>query len=201
MARSEAAGSSWRRWADRSLFMPQSVVVRPECGYPGWPRARPWADPGLTPASPAARQVVSVAVTTFDAVRGPVVRGLALAALIVGLVVMHHMAGATQGIGAPHRAEHGTVAPHGQPHGGHSGAVVDTRPSEPDPSHDATTHILHLCLAVLTATILLIAALAVRRTRQAQTADRAHTIRRLTWSPPLRPFGTALLTRLCVLRT
>ncbi|WP_205629226.1 DUF6153 family protein [Jiangella muralis] len=111
-------------------------------------------------------------------------RLLVLAALLLGIVLMHHVAGAGQADG------HEVAA---AAHAEHEG--------EPSPSGHG---LAHLCLAVLTAAVLVLAG-RVRPARLPDVARRARDAVVAGWThwtrPPPRPHGAALLTSLCVLRT
>ncbi|RIQ23211.1 hypothetical protein DY240_12825 [Jiangella rhizosphaerae] len=118
-------------------------------------------------------------------------RLLVLAALLLGIVLMHHVAGAGHADG--HSPAHEpAAAAHAEGHDG-----------EPSPSPSGH-ELVHLCLAVLTAAVLVLAGRVLLRrlpplARRARDAVVTWPARRVR--PPPRLYGSALLTSLCVLRT
>lgn len=124
-------------------------------------------------------------------------RLLVLAALLLGIVLMHHVAGAGHADG--HSPAHETAA------ASHAGAAAGAEGHESKPSPSSSGHgLAHLCLAVLTVAVLalvgrvLLGRLPVlaRRARDVVVTVRTRLVR-----PPPRPYGSALLTSLCVSRT
>lgn len=116
-------------------------------------------------------------------------RLLVLGALLLGIVLMHHVAGAGHADG------------HSPAHEATSTVHATGHESEPSPSAHG---LVHLCLAVLTAAALVLAGRllvsrlphVVRRAR-----DLVVTVPTLGARPPPRAHGAALLTSLGVSRT
>ncbi|WP_157987509.1 hypothetical protein [Jiangella endophytica] len=117
-------------------------------------------------------------------------RLLVLAALLLGIVLMHHVAGAGHTDG--HSPAHEPTATHAAGH-----------ENEPSPSSEGHG-LAHLCLAVLSAAALVLAGRLLlgrlpdvtRRARDVVLAGRT------LWAwPPPRAHGAALLTSLGVSRT
>ncbi|WP_216093984.1 hypothetical protein [Jiangella alba] len=110
-------------------------------------------------------------------------RLLVLAALLLGLVAMHHVAGA------------------GHTDGREATAAAAHAEHEPSPSGHG---LAHLCLAVLTAAALVLAG-RLRAARLPDVVGRPRDAFVAGWTrwarPPPRPHGAALLTSLCVQRT
>lgn len=128
------------------------------------------------------------------------VRVVALAVLVLGIVVMHHVArpGHDASIGdetslvQPHSSE-GAPAADEPP----TGATSDDSPVE---RHD----LLHLCLSVMTTVVVLLIGrvlLALRRWRRSGAFEAFRPPAMVATRAPPRPHGSALLVSLCVLRT
>ena len=145
-----------------------------------------------------------------------VLRALALAALIVGLVMMHHVAGAATVHASVHAAAHSTThdAVHhddGSSAGSVAGAVGTAHghhaPDQPaddaaDAAHGSSGgHLLHLCLAVLTAVVMVLAGWSWRRLRPQRRDARWPGARRRRPVGPIGRHGFDLLISLCVMRT
>ena len=126
------------------------------------------------------------------------VRALALAALIVGLVMMHHVAGAATD------AAHGVAgAGTGSVDATHGHHALD-HPAGPgsDAAHDSSGgHLLHLCLAVLTAAVMVLAVWSWRRLRPERGEFRWSGAHRRRHPRPVGRYGIGLLISLCVMRT
>lgn len=141
------------------------------------------------------------------------VRALAVAALVLGLVAMHHLvrsdddgsaihqshsAATTVAMERPGAAAHGPVpATAGHDASGRSGTGDDAPPA-------AVHDLVHLCLAVLTTALLIPAVrlLSARRPSPTRRRNSAPTTDgRAPKRPPPRPAGSTLLVSLCVLRT
>lgn len=144
--------------------------------------------------------------------RTVVLRALALAALIVGLVMMHHVAGAATVHAAAHSSTRGTLhhddgtgatsvaGSVGAAHGHHA----SDHPADDgaEAAHDASGgHLLHLCLAVLTAAVMVLAVWSWRRLRPLRRDTRWSGVRRLRPPRPVGRHGFDLLISLCVMRT
>ncbi|SDS77468.1 DUF6153 family protein [Jiangella sp. DSM 45060] len=122
-------------------------------------------------------------------------RLLLVAVLALGLVAMHHLAGAGDG-----RAEAQVTAVDAAAPAGHA-APSDHGAASGD---DGAGHgLFHLCLAVLTAAALMLAGWLLLGPRRWTSLLRPGAL--LTppapARPPPRPHGSALLVSLCVLRT
>lgn len=136
-------------------------------------------------------------MTGRRALRQLALRLLLVAVLALGLVAMHHLAGAGAGraeaqvTAMDDAAPAGHVAPAGHDDGATSGG------------DDAAHGLFHLCLAVLTAAVLLLAGwllLGPRRWTSLQPPGALLTPPAPARPPPRR-HGSALLVSLCVMRT
>lgn len=135
------------------------------------------------------------------------VRVVAMAALVLGIVVMHHVVRPDHEMSAAHQSsamataervvEHGMSLDTAPAVGGSSGSAMGDE--VPSTSHG----LLHLCLAVLTAAVLVLAGwlLLARRPWTSTSPFVAFRVRPIPARPPPRPHGSALLTSLCVMRT
>lgn len=126
---------------------------------------------------------------------------LALAALILGLVVMHHVAG----IGG-HGDRHGQAGPPTPASQAHHDADLPAAAAGSDhtpdtPTGSSGTHLLHLCLAILSAAVLLLLTRPWRRVPPARMPRGVAAAQQQQRAPVCAPYGSALLARLCVMRT
>lgn len=123
----------------------------------------------------------------------------AVAVLVLGIVVMHHVAQPSHdtavdemSVTQTQAADHGMDPPDG------SGAAA----AEDDPS-SSVHDMLHLCLAVMTAAAVLLAGwvLLVRCRWTEPSLFVAFRAQPMPARPPPRPHGPELLMSLCVMRT
>lgn len=128
-------------------------------------------------------------------------RLLTIAVLLFGVVAMHHLAGPHHARGADQSAPVVAEAEPGGHESGIHGAVADGVGSS-DASEDAHG-LLHLCLAVLTAAVSLLAAwMLLARDGALVAPPRAPVLlSRLPARSPPRLYGSSLLLFLCVMRT
>lgn len=146
--------------------------------------------------------------TSVAPARTVVLRALALAALIVGLVMMHHVAGAATVHAAAHPPTQ-VVVHHddGTGAGSVAGSVGATHGHHtPDDVAEAAHgtaggRLLHLCLAVLTAAVMVLAVWSWRRLRPLRRDARWSDARRRRPRRPVGRHGFDLLISLCVMRT
>lgn len=138
---------------------------------------------------------------------GPLaLRLTAVVVLVLGIVVMHHTARADHEASAAHRSSAVTTAEHdvvpqrsgviAAPAGADRTGMRDDAPST---AHD----LLHLCLAVLTAALVLVAGLLllIRHGMPMLLRLRYAVFGRPRTRAPPRPHGVSLLMFVCVIRT
>lgn len=136
------------------------------------------------------------------------IRVWAVAVLVLGILVMHHVARTGHDALAVH--EWSVVQPQGADHGldADLAGVADTRPGyagiavgndAPPTGHD----LLHLCLAAMTAAAVLLVGwlLLTRRVWTMIPPVLVFRTRPVLARPPPRPRGSVLLVSLCVMRT
>lgn len=134
-----------------------------------------------------------------------VARLTAVAFLVLGIVVMHHVAwpshdGANNHETAAITVASGEAATHVMaPNPSVGGLAAETEDDAPSADHS----LLHLCLAVIIAAAMLLVGwlLLIRRPWISALQSTAFRARRMPARPPPRPHGSALLVSLCVMRT
>ncbi|MFM1723729.1 MULTISPECIES: DUF6153 family protein [Rhodococcus] len=125
-------------------------------------------------------------------------RLVALCALALGVLAMHHV---TTGTLADSASASGSASHHGPGPGGDSAPAAPGDPS--DPGHAPDHGAFHLCLAVLVAATLTLAIWLLLRTARAQRV-RLHRAAgpggRAGRGPPFARTTSAFLSSLCILR-
>ena len=117
-------------------------------------------------------------------------RLLALCALTLGVLAMHHVTTGTL-------TESTSTSHHGSGHAG------QPEPATPDPGHAPDHGAFHLCLAVLVAATLTLAIWLLLRTARAQRVRPRRAAGpggRAGRGPPFAPTTSAFLSSLCILR-
>ena len=132
-------------------------------------------------------------------------RVVAVAVLVLGIVVMHHVDRSGHGGSGDQEASTITAVPVqvvGHEMGANAAgglAAAEAEDEAPSAGHD----LLHLCLTVMTAAAVLVVGwlLLARRGWMSTTLVVAFRARPVPARPPPRPHGSALLRSLCVMRT
>ncbi|SED81763.1 DUF6153 family protein [Jiangella alba] len=129
-------------------------------------------------------------------------RLLLVAVLAVGLVAMHHLAGAGDGRAQAQVTAMDAAAPAG--HAAPAGQAAPNDHGATSGDDDGAGHgLFHLCLAVLTAAVLLLAGWLLLGPRRWTSLLPLGALLRAPAParPPPRRHGSALLVSLCVMRT